>query len=167
MEAGNVIALVTVTFDLACLLRHTITTPWWTAEVRIWLLLFCTVSISCVLVFGTLCNVLRGFLSVQRKNWHGRLRSVKTCEGLVNCVQELRLKAVDWTKAKELFPEKLCEISRCLFRGTISNHRPIKCRFHLHHISRWCSLSFCCWLMYSAADWTSMVQGTRKKLHDY
>lgn len=36
--------------------------------------------------------------------WRARLCSVTSCEGLVGSVEELRLKAVDWTKARKLFP---------------------------------------------------------------
>lgn len=41
---------------------------------------------------------------MQRENWQERLRSVKNCEDLVSCVEELRIKAVDWTNARQLFP---------------------------------------------------------------
>lgn len=40
---------------------------------------------------------------MQSGNWRERLRSVKTCEGLVNSVEELRIKGVDWTNARQLF----------------------------------------------------------------
>lgn len=70
VEAGHVIKLVKVTYDLGCQLRPCVTTSWWEAE---------------------------------SENWRERLRSVMTCEGLVNSVEELRIKGVEWRNARQLF----------------------------------------------------------------
>ncbi|KAG0586051.1 hypothetical protein KC19_2G060000 [Ceratodon purpureus] len=83
VKAGSVIALVKVTYDLACQIRlrgvdasdcrDIVSTDWW--------------------------NEKEG-----RELWFERLRSAKTCEDLVVCVDLLKIKAVDWKKARKLFP---------------------------------------------------------------
>lgn len=64
---------------------------------------------------------LQTFLSISgmqgRCQLRARLSSCRRCEDLVSCVEDLRIKAIDWTKAQELFHNSSGSSGMCLRFG--------------------------------------------------